>query len=120
MDVFTGSLAELQQEIGKRVVEARKACKMTKNQLAAFAGTSITTVMDIESGKRGPKVSLLYKLAKALEVPPLSLLPDEWHRVESAPVRKIVKEVEESNNSPRVVGGSGEEDVNANGGPDQS
>lgn len=55
-------------EIGKLIRNRRVQKAVGRNVLAAAAGISENTLLDIEGGKRDLKVSTLVKLANALDI----------------------------------------------------
>lgn len=66
-----GSVRTVSGDVGMRVAVARNAASLTQIQLAGRAGVKYETVHRIESGTRGfgdPKVSVIQKLAEALNV----------------------------------------------------
>ncbi len=52
--------------VGIRVKEARKEMKMTQEQLAGLCGCTTTHICNIENGKIGLSLELMYKLSKLL------------------------------------------------------
>ena len=77
-------------QIGTNIVLLRKKRKLTQTQLAQTAGVSSARLRDIEHGCANTTVSLLERIAGALEVPLLALsaltVPEEdiWAVVHSA------------------------------------
>lgn len=63
-------------ETGIRVRRYRRAIEMTQEELGSAIGLDRATVGKIEAGRRDVKVCLLFKLARALQVPARTLLPD--------------------------------------------
>ncbi len=53
--------------VGKRIKEARKEIKMTQEQLAGLCGCTTTHICNIENGKIGLSLELMYKLSKLLD-----------------------------------------------------
>jgi len=49
--------------------EVRKQKKMTLMQLEDLSGVSNSEIRDIENGIKTPRISTLYVLAKALQIP---------------------------------------------------
>jgi transcriptional regulator with XRE-family HTH domain len=60
--------------LGENLRGARKALKLTQEQVAERSGVHPTEVSRIESGKRDPHLSTIRKLARAVEVEPAALL----------------------------------------------
>lgn len=55
-------------EIGKRIKEIRESISMTQSELADKLDLSVHTVSKYEQGQRKPKLDMIQKIAKALEV----------------------------------------------------
>lgn len=55
-------------EIGKRIVQARKAKRISQEKLAADSSIDRSHIGFIEQGRRKPTVSTLYKIAKSLGI----------------------------------------------------
>lgn len=62
--------------IGERIRKARKEAGLTQAQLAEILGISYVGVSQWESGKRNPKFETLEKIASALHVQIVDLLPE--------------------------------------------
>lgn len=60
--------------IGQRIRELRKRCGMTQKQLADSFGAAESAIRNYESGKAVPRRRHIVKMAKALDVPPESLI----------------------------------------------
>lgn len=73
--------------LARRLVTLRKARGISQEKLAELAGLHRNQISNIErnvsSNNRfsDPHLSTLYRLAEALEVPPLHLMPDHDRRV---------------------------------------
>lgn len=65
---------KIQARLGQNVRRLREAKGWSQEDYADRAGIHRTYVSDIERGKRNPTVSVVEKLAKALEVSPGLLL----------------------------------------------
>lgn len=63
-----------EETIGARVRDTRHAQELTREQLAARAGVTHSTVYRIERGTNRPNLDTLFKLAGALGVDPKWLL----------------------------------------------
>ena len=66
---------EINKLFGAQVKSARKALRMNQEDLASDVGISRTAITNIECGKQGTTIEMLYKLASALELGPEKLLP---------------------------------------------
>ena len=55
-------------DLAKRIVNLRKEQGMTQERLAAEADIDRVALANIETGKRRPTVTTVYKIASALEV----------------------------------------------------
>jgi transcriptional regulator with XRE-family HTH domain len=55
-------------ELGKRIASERQARGITQEQLAADVSLDRVAIAYIETGKRKPKVTSIYKIAKGLGV----------------------------------------------------
>lgn len=77
MSVFTENLREL-----------REARGLTQDALAELAGTSKQVLSRYENGLRVPKISMVEKLAKALNVSINELTGEDQKEQEKAPVYK--------------------------------
>lgn len=65
---------------GEEIRKARKAKKLTQSELADLVGVSRSAVYDWERGKYSPEGERAVRLAKALDLPPSSFLPDYLKR----------------------------------------
>ncbi|MFJ8208069.1 helix-turn-helix transcriptional regulator [Streptomyces sp. NPDC096033] len=68
-------ILEARIELGNRIRDARLAADLTQEKLALQAGVDRTTLQNAELGKADPKISLLLRLARALNVPARDFLP---------------------------------------------
>ena len=66
----------LYEVFGQRVRKARKACKLTQEELAARVTMTRTSVTNIEKGRQKLLLHTLFDLASALEVPVAQLIPE--------------------------------------------
>jgi transcriptional regulator with XRE-family HTH domain len=69
--------------LGANVRKARKARGMTQLQLAVKTGFVVSTISDLERGVTDPQVSIVQRIAEALDVPIGELLG------ESEPAREV-------------------------------
>lgn len=60
---------EYSERIGMRIKQARKAKKLTQEQLAELCDCTSTHISNIESGKIGLSIELLYVISRVLEKP---------------------------------------------------
>lgn len=65
---------DIRARLGQNVRKLREARGWSQEDYADRAGIHRTYVSDIERGRRNPTVSVVAKLAKALNVPPGKLL----------------------------------------------
>ena len=65
-------------ETGKKIRIARRAAKMTQAELAAKCGMCHSYISAYERSCRIPTLSTISRIAKALNVSPMSLLPDSF------------------------------------------
>ena len=66
---------ELEERFGRLLRQRRTAAGLTQESLAAKAGVSRASVVNIERGRQGVSLSTLYQLADALDCQPSALLP---------------------------------------------
>lgn len=59
---------DILQQIGQRILSRRKAMALSQDQLAYTAGIDRTTVGYIENGKQNVSISMLCKIATALQI----------------------------------------------------
>jgi transcriptional regulator with XRE-family HTH domain len=62
------------QQVGGLLREARLRTGLTQHELAARLGWSPDTLASYETGRRGLRVAQLLEVARALDVPPATLL----------------------------------------------
>lgn len=65
-------------ETSKKIRKARRAAKMSQGELASKCGVCNSYISAYERGIRIPKLSTIAVIAKALNVSPVSLLPDTF------------------------------------------
>lgn len=65
---------DVRKIVGRNVREARKAIGLSQEALADKAGIDRTYVSGVERGVRNPTVTIVARLAEALEVEPCDLL----------------------------------------------
>jgi len=58
----------LQQKLGQRIAELRRARKLTQEQLAEAVGCSVEFISLVERGVNAPSVAGLEKFAKVLGI----------------------------------------------------
>ena len=66
---------DLQKDIGAKVKQARKECRLTQEALADKLDTTPQYISRIECGKTGVSLAFLYKLADILNCSIYALLP---------------------------------------------
>lgn len=64
----TEVIEKVYSELGKRIVEARKAKNISQENLASESGIDRSHIGFIEQGRRKPTVYTLYKIATALDM----------------------------------------------------
>lgn len=62
------SQTQFMDALGKRLAEVRKSKNITQDELAASSGLDRVAIAYIETGKRMPKVTSIYKIAAGLGV----------------------------------------------------
>ncbi len=67
---------ELQKRFGERLRDLRRERGISQEELADRAGLDRTYVSGIERGKRNVGLVNIVRLARALSVSPISLLPE--------------------------------------------
>lgn len=89
---------------GDKIRKVRKEKGMTQKELGRACGMADSAIRKYESGVITPKVGTLNKLATALDVPLMDLLPNESSlRVDPEAVNKYVKMMEESPVLSRIM-----------------
>jgi transcriptional regulator with XRE-family HTH domain len=63
------------KSVGHRIREQRTRRGMSLRGLAEKSGVNFATISRIETGKRQPLLAQIQQLAKALRVPPRTLIP---------------------------------------------
>lgn len=66
------------QELGPRIRRARRRRALTLDQMAAASGVSKGMLSQVEAGKSTPTITLLYRIALALDLPPSELVEDRF------------------------------------------
>lgn len=64
----TESINNIYEQIGRRIVEGRKAKGMSQEQLAQESGIDRSHMGFIEQGRRKPTVSTLFKISQSLKI----------------------------------------------------
>jgi transcriptional regulator with XRE-family HTH domain len=97
--------------VGKTVLDARTAAKLSQRQLAARAGVPQSTVARIESGKLMPRVDTLDRILRAADVR-VAVEPLPGAGVDRSQIREMLRRtpsrrfdiaVESSNNVMRLL-----------------
>jgi Zn-dependent peptidase ImmA (M78 family)/transcriptional regulator with XRE-family HTH domain len=73
------------QQLGERLIDARKRAKLTQAQVAERLGFARTTLVAIEKGERRPSNAELVKLSEVLSVDVHDLLREGYVRAELSP-----------------------------------
>lgn len=66
-------------KIGEKLKTLRSDQNLNTDELAALSDVSQSTISEIESDKRSPKLDTLEKICNALKVPIMEVLPVEHH-----------------------------------------
>lgn len=84
-DMTGGALTvDLNSVVGNRIRELRDSRGITQNELGRMIGHTDVYVSQIETGKRRIGLDLLEKIAKTLDVSPLSFFRDTWQADDSS------------------------------------
>jgi len=67
---------KLYEAVGRRVREARKAAKLTQEDLASRVSLTRTSVTNIEKGRQKLLLHTLFELASAMKTPVNRLIPE--------------------------------------------
>lgn len=62
-------------ELGKAIASARENCNMSQEELALLVGLKRTSISNIEHARQDVSAFLLHKIAQALHVEPITLIP---------------------------------------------
>lgn len=62
-------MANINEELGKRIRAIRRAKKMTQEDLAYESKIDYSYLNEIEAGKRNPSIKRINAIAKALKIP---------------------------------------------------
>ena len=65
-------------ETNKKIRNARRNAKLTQEELGKKCGMCYSHISAYERGRRIPTLSTISRIAKALNVSPMSLLPDSF------------------------------------------
>ena len=65
-------------ETGKKICKARRNAKMSQAELATRCGVCTQYISVYEREKRTPTLSTIRRIAIALNISPMSLLPDSF------------------------------------------
>jgi len=61
------NMATIYQRLGRKIRELRKLKGLSQEELTEAAGLDLTTVSEVESGKRNPSLKTVYKISLALK-----------------------------------------------------
>lgn len=84
--------------VGEKISEERKNVGMTQKELGEKTGIDPSTIRKYESGRLNPKIGTLRKIADALGVPSLDLMPEDL-----LDANKVDDYVKEHNLNPNDV-----------------
>lgn len=68
-------MATVQQKLGEKIRRLRKGQGLSQESLAALVKMDLTSINEIENGKRNPSLKTIGKVARALKVSSKELLP---------------------------------------------
>jgi transcriptional regulator with XRE-family HTH domain len=66
---------EIIDEFAKKLAEAMKRKDISFRDLSALSGLNLGNLSDLATGKRNPTLTTLVRLAQALDISPVDLLP---------------------------------------------
>jgi transcriptional regulator with XRE-family HTH domain len=89
---------KLNQLVGDKIEAARKARKMTQEELGKLIGLSRVSIVNIEAGRVSLTLPNLYKMSFALEVHPRHFLVDPDLLTDG--IEDMVKQLEKMNIEP--------------------
>lgn len=81
--------ASLYRALGEQIRLVRQKRHLTQEELAARVEISRASITNIERGRQSVLVDQLYRLARALDVAPESLLPISAQLTEAKPPAKV-------------------------------
>lgn len=70
------------KQVGKNILEARSTRGLTQFELSKISGVGRSTITNVETGKQGVPLTILYKIAKSLGLEPHELLSSELDKGE--------------------------------------
>jgi len=68
----------LKEGFGENLRKFRLGNNFTQEKLALEAGLSLRFIQNLESGERQPTLETIFKLARALETSPQTLIQPSW------------------------------------------
>jgi len=74
MSILKASEVEIKKQFGERMREIRLKRGLSQEKLSFEIGMDLTSVNEIEKGRRSPKLVTIYKIASALKVSSSDLL----------------------------------------------
>lgn len=105
------SADRLYRFVGAKIREARQPSESspgyTQASLAKAVQLSRTSIVNIEKGRQHPPIHVLYSIANALSVDPLSLLPNPeilGAREEEPDSEILGRLYEQANGDPEIIG----------------
>lgn len=63
--------------VGDRIKKAREAAGLGQKELATMVGMNQSFLSQVETGRRGASIETLDKIARALKIPPSSLMEED-------------------------------------------
>jgi transcriptional regulator with XRE-family HTH domain len=92
--------------LGARIRRKRRENSLTQEELAHISGVSLDMISKIEQERRQPRLPILFKLARGLDVP-LSELVDNKPRLDGREEGASVLAIRDALLSPSVIPGIG-------------
>lgn len=82
-----------QMSLGSKLRSIRKSRNWSAEYLGKRAGCTQSTISDIETNKRSPQIDTLEKIATALDMTLVELLPIEYHLADGSTLSDEEKEM---------------------------
>ena len=79
-----------QRQMGVRITKRREELNMTTTRLAELVGISQAQISRLENGRQGVRSAVLFRLSKALDVPPCYFVmgDKEWETYQDSAKKK--------------------------------
>lgn len=82
----TGAPDPIDVQVGLRIRDLRKSCRMSQAQLGEALGITFQQIQKYERGTNRISASMLVKAARGLDVSPAALLPEEGDPTPRSPL----------------------------------